>query len=370
MKRLNKIKELTVSYRGRTVGCLTTSADGRTMAFEYDSSWMSHGFSISPIELPLKAGVFMSRPEPFNGNFGVFEDSMPDGYGRWLLHKTFLREGVDDRDLGVIDRLSLVGNGGMGGLCYQPEIETPSEERITDMDLLQQKALEVLREKQDSDASLLLFNSGNSGGARPKAIYADKDGHWLVKFRHTYDPEDIGRKEYRVNELARAAGIEVADFRMVQDRYFASRRFDLDHNGNRLHVVTAGGLLGVSLDSGLLDYTSLLQLTGFLTQDPAQVEEMFRRMVFNYMIDNRDDHCKNFSFLVVDDAGSYKWRLSPAYDLTSAEPGFNGEHATSVNWKAHPDRSDFIEAGTRIHLRKERCEDIIKEVADALRSGG
>lgn len=362
MKHFRHIDEIEVLFRDTRVGRLTASADGRTVTFEYDPNWIVTGFSVSPLELPLRSGVFRSTPGPFSGNFGVFEDSLPDGYGRYLLYKMLQREGLDYSQLSVAARLALVGESGMGALTYRPAVALPSGDRIKDMELLQRKAFEVLREKQDDDASLLLFNSGNSGGARPKAVYADSDGHWLVKLRHTYDPEDMGLKEYATNQLARDAGIDLPDFRLINNRFFASRRFDIGEEGERYHVVTAGGLLGLSLNSGVIDYSSLLQLTGYLTQDAAQVEEMYRRMVFNYLIDNRDDHCKNFSFMVVKTAAGSTWRLTPAYDLVPTEPGYNGEHATTVNWKARPVLSDFIEVGTKIRMDAARCLEIISQM--------
>ena len=201
------------------------------MAFEYDPHWIADGFSISPLELPLKTGLFLAKPTPLYGNFGIFEDSLPDGYGRYLLHKALLREGIDDRNLSVIERLSIVGSNGMGALTYEPETIIGKEKEVTDFDMLQQKALEVLKEQQDNDAGLLLYNSVNSGGCRPKAIYTDAEGHWLVKFRHTYDPKDMGLQEYHFNEVARRCGIDVPDFKLVNGKYFATRRFDLTNEG-------------------------------------------------------------------------------------------------------------------------------------------
>lgn len=107
-------------FRGLEVGTLSLTPDNRLCAFEYNKDWLMEGFSISPLELPLKPGLFVAKPQPFNGNFGIFEDSLPDGYGRYLLHKTLLKEGVDDRNLSALDKLSLVGNGGMGALTYEP----------------------------------------------------------------------------------------------------------------------------------------------------------------------------------------------------------------------------------------------------------
>ena len=367
---MTRIEKLNVSFRGQPVGTLSLSDDNRQNAFEYDKSWLVDGFSISPLELPLRPGVFISKPQPFYGNFGIFEDSLPDGYGRYLLHKALLRKGINDSDLSSLDRLSIVGDNGIGALTYSPVTLIEKEDTITDYDKLQQIALEVLKEQQDKDAGLLLYNSGNSGGARPKAVFSDTEGHWIVKFRHTYDPKDIGVQEYRYNEVARKCGIIIPDFRLINGRYFASRRFDIDSEGNRVHTATAGALLCLSLRDPFMDYSNLLALTGYLTQSTEDVEQMYRRMLFNYLVDNKDDHCKNFSFYVVVDpeTGSWRWRLAPAYDLTLCTEGYNGEHATSVNGTGNPRISDFIAVGEKIKLPASRCRELIAEVRSACRT--
>ena len=287
---MKKIEALLVKYHQAKVGTLSLSVDNKLCAFEYDKQWLADGFSISPLELPLKPGVFLAKPTPFGGNFGIFEDSLPDGYGRYLLHKALAKEGINDFDLSALDRLSLVGNGGMGALTFHPETTLPQGIEVDDFDLLQEKALEVLKEQQDQDASLLLYNSGNSGGCRPKAIFSDTEGHWLVKFRHTYDPQDMGKQEYHYNEVAKKCSICVPDFKLMNNKYFACRRFDISADGERIHTATAGGLLSVSLSNPVLDYVNLLALTGYLTQSQEDVEQMFRRMVFNYLTENKDDH--------------------------------------------------------------------------------
>lgn len=203
---MKKIDKLLVGYHGDRVGILSLTPDGRLCTFEYDKSWLAGGFSISLLELPLRPGIFVAKPMPFAGGFGTFEDSLPDGYGRYLLHKTLLREGINDSNLTVLDRLSIVGDAGMGALSYYPETRIISGEETEDFDMLQKKALEVLQEKEENSAKLLLFNSGNSGGVRPKAVFSDQEGLWLVKFRHTYDPSDIGLQEYRYNEAAVRCG--------------------------------------------------------------------------------------------------------------------------------------------------------------------
>ena len=362
---MTKIDKLSVKYHDRKVGTLTFDPDGQLCVFEYDKEWRIDGFSISPLELPLKEGIFLAKPMPFNGNFGIFEDSLPDGYGRYLLMKTLRKEGIKESDLSALDRLSIVGESGMGALTYSPINKIITGTETDDFDMLQKKALEVLKERQDNDAELLLFNSGNSGGARPKAVFSDTEGHWLVKFRHFYDPKDIGEQEFIYNETARKCGINVPDFKLVNGKYFATKRFDIAPEGERIHTATSGGLLGISLGNPVLDYSNLLALTGFLTQNEKDVEEMYRRMVFNYLMDNKDDHCKNFSFMVLQSQnGKWRWHLAPAYDLTLNTEGYNGEHATSVNGTAHPKMSDFLEVGKRISLSKTRCIQLIEQIVD------
>ena len=360
---MNSIDRLTVKYHGEIVGVISLTPDDKRLAFEYDPRWLAEGFSISPLELPLKTGLFLAKPTPLYGDFGIFEDSLPDGYGRYLLHKALMREGIDDRNLTAIERLSIVGNSGMGALTYEPETIISTGEEITDFDLLQEKALEVLKEQQDTDAGLLLYNSGNSGGCRPKAVFSDAEGHWLVKFRHTYDPKDMGLQEYHYNEIARKCGIDVPDFKLTNGKYFTTKRFDLTVDGERIHTATAGGLLCLSLSEPVLDYSNLLALTGYITQNAKYVEEMYRRMVFNYLTDNKDDHCKNFSYLVRKDSnGKFIWHLAPAYDLTLCTEGYNGQHATSVNSTGSPTLQDFIAVGIKIKMNEKRCREIFDEV--------
>ena len=367
---MKHIESLAVKYHQEKVGTLALSADGKVCTFEYDNQWLASGFSISPLELPLKPGLFIAKATPFNGNFGIFEDSLPDGYGRYLLHKALLKEGINDFELSALDRLSIVGNGGMGALTYEPITSIQTGHEIEDFDLLQAKALEVLKEQQDNDAGLLLYKSGNSGGCRPKAIFTNEDGHWLVKFRHTYDPQDMGKQEYHYNEIAKQCGIQVPEFKLVNNKYFACRRFDISPTGERIHVATAGALLNVSLSNPILDYLNLLALTGYLTQSQEDVEEMFRRMVFNYIMDNKDDHCKNFSFLVLKESdGKWHWHLAPAYDLTHCTEGYNGEHATSVNGTGHPTIEDMIAVGVKNKMKEKKCREIYEEISLQVKSG-
>ncbi|MFA5325912.1 MAG: type II toxin-antitoxin system HipA family toxin [Bacteroidales bacterium] len=356
MKLVNKI---VVTYHNLTVGILSMTPDNSLCAFQYDKDWLANGFSISPLELPLKPDLFIAKPEPFRGNFGIFEDSLPDGYGRYLLDHLLKKQGVNSSELTPLQRLSIVGTSGMGALCYIPETYVGEEKALPELDNLQQMALDLLSEKSDKDDDVLYFNSGNSGGCRPKCLLHDTDGSWLVKFRHTYDQKNMGTMEYQYNELARQCGITVPDFKLMDGNYFATKRFDIE-NGVRLHIATAGALLNESIMQPKLEYKTLLHLTGYLTQDPKQVDEMFRRMAFNILTENKDDHAKNFSFICKERT----WSLAPAYDLTRCGNGYNGEHATSVNNHGNPTIEDMLIVGESIRIPQKRGRDMILNIAE------
>lgn len=354
--------KLAVFYHGRKVGDLMMAPDNIRCAFQYTKEWLATGFSISPIELPLKPDLFIAGPEPFYGNFGIFEDSLPDGYGRYLLHRLLKKRNIDDTTLTPVQRLSIVGSSGMGALCYVPETYIGENKPLPELDSLQELALEVLGEKVNDGEDILYFNSGNSGGCRPKCLYRDAEGAWIVKFRQTYDPADMGQIEYRYNLAARRCGIQVPDFKLLEGKYFASKRFDLSGE-ERLHVATAGALLNESILLPKLDYKILLHLTGFLTQNPSEVEEMFRRMVFNVLTDNKDDHAKNFSFICREG----HWSLAPAYDLTLCENGYRGEHATSVNNNGKPSVNDMLVVGESIRISRKKGMEMIHFVYENCR---
>lgn len=355
---MKAVDKLNVLYRNRTVGSLRMDADNRVCVFQYSKEWLADGFSISPLNLPLKPDIFIAQQQPFYGNFGIFEDSLPDGYGRYLLNKILKRQGVNDLNLTPIERLSIVGCSGMGALCYAPELYIGEEKSIPTLNQLQELALMVLSEKWDKDEDILYFSSGNSGGCRPKALIKDSEGSWLVKFRHTYDPFDMGLMEFNYNKVAKECGIIVSQFKLLEGRYFASKRFDIDENGERLHIATAGALLNESINTPKMDYRNLLHLTGYLTQSTKEVEQMYRRMIFNILTANKDDHAKNFSFICRDGT----WELAPAYDLTLCSSGYNGEHATSTNYQGNPNKEDVLTVGESINITKSRCNYIIDEV--------
>ena len=357
------VKKIQVLYRNLPVGILQMDASRGVCVFEYEKSWLADGFSLSPTELPLQSGLMYADKDKLGGVFATFEDSLPDGYGLYLLDRILRKQGSSLEEITPLQRLSIIGNGGMGALTYQPvmtgfqaQAELEGEQQL---DYLQEEALKVLSEKSGGDASLLYYNSSNSGGARPKTVMRAQDGsHWLGKFRHTYDPADIGQTELLYMQTARECGITIPRIGLVRDKYFAIERFDYAPDGQRLHVLTASALLKTDFRNQDVDYTNLLALTGYLTQDPIQVEEMFRRMVMNLVAVNRDDHAKNFSFIF--DAG--KWSLAPAYDITYSPAGTNGEHATSLFYHGNPGLDLVLKAGTGIRIPESRCLEIIRQV--------
>lgn len=359
------IKKINVLLRDEPVGTLQRDPANGVCVFEYDKGWLANGFSLSPTELPLQSGLFYADKDKFGGGFAVFEDSLPDGYGLYLLDRMLRKQNTSLIELNPLQRLSIIGTAGMGALTYLPMMTgfhaQKELEDIAQLDNLQEEALKVLAEKGAGDESYLYYNSANSGGARPKTALRNQDGsHWLVKFRHVYDPEDIGKSEFLYMKTARACGITIPRIGLVKDRYFAIERFDFAPDGKKRHVVTAAALLKTDFRKQDVDYTNLLALTGFLTQDPDQVEEMFRRMVMNLVAVNKDDHAKNFSFLCDDG----KWSLAPAYDITYSPLGSNGEHATSLFYNGNPGFDLVLKAGTEIRIPESTCRTIIKEVEE------
>lgn len=359
------VKKINVLLRDEPVGTLQRDPANGVCVFEYDKGWLANGFSLSPTELPLQSGLFYADKDKFGGGFAVFEDSLPDGYGLYLLDRMLRKQNTSLMELNPLQRLSIIGTAGMGALTYLPMMTgfhaQKELEDIAQLDHLQEEALKVLSGKGVGDESYLYYNSANSGGARPKTALRSRDGsHWLVKFRHVYDPEDIGKSEFLYMKTARACGITIPRIGLVKDRYFAIERFDFAPDGKKRHVVTAAALLKTDFRKQDVDYINLLALTGYLTQDPGQVEEMFRRMVMNLVAVNKDDHSKNFSFLCDDG----KWSLAPAYDITYSPLGSNGEHATSLFYNGNPGFDLVLKAGTEIRIPESTCRTIIKEVEE------
>ena len=335
---------------------------------------------IDPLLYPPEPGLQPARGRDFDGLHGFLADSLPDAWGRLLMKRRLEKLGVRLETLTAVERLALVGNGGRGALVYQPAT-TPAEWVGTiDLDALAEQS-QVLLLGEDTDLiDTLARLGGASGGARPKVsigIAADgtlgqnatNDGHdeWIVKFRATADPVDIGPAEEAYARMARAAGIDIAPSRLLPARdgfgYFATRRFDRPSPGRRLHMVSLAGALEALPDMPSIDYDGLLRATAAITRHAGDVEQAFRRMVFNVLAHNRDDHTRQHSYLM---GADNEWRLAPAYDLTFSN-GPGGEHYLAVEGEGRtPTRAQVMTLGRRHGLSDRTIAEIIEAVRDAL----
>lgn len=349
---------------GAPVGRLALTPEG-LCAFEYDALYMRSGVSISPFALPLHPGLFVAKRRPFQGGFGVFADSLPDGWGNLILDRYLREKGIDPHKLTLLERLSLVGTTGRGALEYHPDKSVQADKEFPDFDHLAAEAQKILTTEYSGGSLDTLYRYGGSpGGARPKVFVTIDGRQWLVKFKATTDADDIGKIEYEYSLLAKECGITMPETQLFESRYFGVERFDRTPEG-KVHTVSAAGLLGADYREPSLDYGGLLKLCQVLTRNMEEVYALFRVMVFNIVIANRDDHAKNFSFQLTDK----QWHLSPAYDLLPGQ-GFNGFHTTTVGGKGEPGRSDIFRVGSEVGLSKKRIQESVEEITDKARRAG
>lgn len=357
---MNKIKKLSVLYGGQTVGTIALYKNSLA-AFEYDKEWLGNGFSISPFSLPLVQKVYLPKPDPFDGLFGVFADSLPDGWGRLLVDRLLLRNRVNPMEVDSINRLAIVGSSGMGALTYAPEHHFEAAVPIQDLDSIASECASILKTDYCDNLDALFQLGGSSGGARPKILTRIDGEEWIIKFPSSEDARNIGEQEYHYSLCAKQCGIEMEETHLfpsgVCSGYFGTRRFDriIEKDGisRRIHIISASGMLETSHRIPNLDYHILMKLTLELTRDFTEVDQLFRLMCFNVYAHNRDDHSKNFSYLYDDKEN--RWRMSPAYDLTYSS-SLGGEHATTVNGNGHnPGISDIIEVARNIGIPERKA---------------
>lgn len=318
----------------------------RQILFEYDPDFLNQGIQLSPFHLPLQPNIVSCADRIFDGLYGVFNDSLPDGWGRLLIDRAVERHGMSRHELNVLDRLAYVGRRGMGALTYEPDRGIGEVANNTPLKLHQLAAESVRLLTGDTYEVFdqLLSLNGSSGGARPKIVAqvsSDKRkiihggsqlepgySHWIVKFSSSQDAPDAGCIEYAYGQMARAAGVEMAEthlFGSKKKAYFGTQRFDRQHN-RRVHVHTIAGLLHSDHRYPSLDYDDILRAVAILTKNAIEVQKAFTLACFNVLAYNRDDHSKNFSLLLKEDNA---WAFAPAYDLTfSYGPG--GEQSTMV----------------------------------------
>jgi serine/threonine-protein kinase HipA len=370
-----------LDFYGRSldVGTLAWSRDERRAYFEYHRDFLDAPLPLAPFKLAPAGGVIAASYAPFDGLHGLFNDSLPDGWGRLLLDRRLQKHNIDHRLLTPLDRLAFVGRRGMGALRYVPDNafgkHTDGE---IDLDWAAAQADAVQAEVDEADVDRLQDIQGGSAGARPKImvglnpdggrVVADTgedlpDGfeHWMVKFKSNADPKEIGAEEYAYSMMARKAGVDMQATRLMKaagDSYFAVRRFDRTQDGST-HIQTASGLLEADHRAPQINYETLLKVTRLLTKDERHVRQMFRRMAFNVLARNRDDHSKNHAFLLAKDGN---WHPTPAYDLTLSE-GPGGEHSLAVNGEGRrPTHKDMLAVGKGASIPGGEIQEILDHV--------
>jgi len=364
--------------RRRKVGRLAFK--DRRILFEYDAAFLASGIEISPIKLPLKPGVFLPDTTIFDGLFGVFNDSLPDGWGRLLLDRTVEKHGIHRRQLSPLDRLAYVGRHGMGALSYEPGLgQQNNDDAPVKLDQLAEESAVVLAGENEEVFEELLQLNGSSAGARPKIVAqvsADKKKiihgrqelqpgytHWMIKFPSSQDARDAGAIEYAYSLMAVDAGVQMPEthlFRTKRNKYFGTKRFDRDGDA-RIHMHSLSGLIHADHRTPSLDYEMLLRVTLALTRNIQEAEKAYVLSCFNVLAHNRDDHAKNFSFLL---NAKNEWIFAPAYDLTfSYGPG--GEQSMLVLGEGRNPGAAQLQSMVKLHGLKNASQ-ILEKVKSAV----
>lgn len=368
---MKEIRELKVLYHGRTVGRMALYK-GKLAAFEYDAQWIREGFSVSPFSLPLESRVFIPKADPFDGLYGVFADSLPDGWGRLLVDRLLLSMHINPYEIGVLDRLAIVGSSGMGALTFEPEHPFTSQGQALDLDRIAEECSRILRTDYSRDLDDLFRLGGSSGGARPKILTQIDGEEWIIKFPASEDSYEIGLQEYEYSMCAKECGIIMEETRLFPSKrcagYFGTRRFDrvkrADGSQQRRHMVSVSALLETSHRIPNLDYDILMRLTLEMTKDFAELEKLYRLMCFNVFAHNRDDHSKNFTYLYEEE--EQRWILSPAYDLTYSY-SLGGEHATTVHGEGKdPEMKDILGVADVVGMDRQKAKLIAEEIRDCV----
>jgi serine/threonine-protein kinase HipA len=353
----------------------------RLVHFKYDDDFINSEMNLSPIKLEFNNEIQVADPTPFHGIFGVFADSLPDGWGMLLLNRVLEKKDLSLDDINILDQLAYIGDTGKGALIYRPTI-TGNENfnDIIDLDQLKNSMDEVYHGASTEVIEKLMSLGGASGGARPKAnvgynpktnelmhgynILPDGFYHWIIKFPSSQDPPDIANIEYAYYKMAQAAQITMSECKLLEStkglHIFATKRFDRVGN-DRIHMHSMAGLTHNNFRYCSLDYGNIIAVAFQLEKSASAREKVLRLAAFNVYSHNRDDHSKNFSWLMNE---SGKWTFAPAYDLTYSSSSM-GEHSTRVSGEGkNPGRKHIIELANHFSINKP--EEIINQVQEAI----
>lgn len=396
---------------GRTIGAVALVDGSETASFEYDKSFVQSGIQVAPLMMPLSRRVYYFdalAQQTFHGLPGMLSDSLPDKFGNALIDAWLSVQGRSPASFNAVERLCYTGSRGMGALEYAPAIgpKTRKNSRIQ-IDRLVKLASEILShrnnlnvsfaEKSKEDALKGILNVGTSaGGARAKAVIAwnpvtneVRSGqvkadpgfeYWLLKFdgvsgnkdKELEDPKGYGAVEYAYYLMATDAGISMSKCRILEEngrRHFMTQRFDRLPAGERIHMQSLGAIAHFDYNmAGAYSYEQALLVIRQLGLTMAVTEEMFRRMVFNIIARNQDDHVKNIAFLM-DKSGA--WTLAPAFDVTySYQPSgvWTSSHQMLMNGKRDNfELDDFRACAKTASMKRGRAEFIVKEVLNVVK---
>lgn len=345
--------------------------------FQYAPSWLENGFDLSPGSVPFDDLAHPAVRLVFDGLHGVFNDSLPDGWGLLLMDRALKQHlHLDRPNITPLDRLAYMGHRCMGALEYQPELLPQTDSQVIDLADIAAQSEQFFHGETPEILEALRLCGGSPGGARPKVVVAFSGdmqrcltgfgdlppgyAHWLVKFRHDRaygegDPVDSGRLEMAYADMARVAGLCLPPTRLLelkvnrrQEAFFAARRFDREGD-RKIHFLSLAGYAYADHRVPCLDYGSgVLPAAKKLTKSDAEVEKVFRLMLFNVLAHNKDDHAKNFAYLF--DSAQKTWRLAPAYDLTF-NTGMANAHTTSINGAGNPTFADLKKVATERRIK-------------------
>jgi serine/threonine-protein kinase HipA len=399
-----------VKLWGRTIGAVSLDEGGEVAAFEYDRDFAGSGIEIAPLAMPLSHRVYtfpeLSR-KAFRGLPGLLADSLPDRFGNALIDTWLATQGRTPDSFNAVERLCYIGKRGMGALEFEPAsgpkarraspIQIDKLVALASQILTQRNDLKVSFEAREKEQALtqILSIGTSAGGARAKAVIAWNPStqevrsgqipagegfeYWILKFdgvsgnrdREIEDPKGFGAVEYAYYKMASDAGITMSDSRLLEEngrRHFMSHRFDRLENGRKLHVQSLGALAHFDFNmAGAYSYEQALFTIRQLGLPMGAIEQQFRRMVFNIVSRNQDDHVKNIAFLM-DPSGS--WSLSPAFDVTySFNPSgkWTQSHQMTLNGKR--DRftmEDFNACARTASMKRGRAAAILGEVVETV----